>query len=68
MRMSSRGVKPIFCGNLDYDSRQSDIERLFGKYGNVQRVDLKSGEFFPYCCFTTWMLVLEIILKLYGVF
>ncbi|KAL9670583.1 hypothetical protein QQ045_008136 [Rhodiola kirilowii] len=39
--MSSRVVKPIFCGNLDYDSRQSDIEKLFGKYGNVERVDLK---------------------------
>lgn len=42
-KMSSRSARPIFCGNLDYDARQSDIERLFGKYGNVERVDLKSG-------------------------
>ncbi|CAM8901888.1 unnamed protein product [Rhodiola kirilowii] len=46
--MSSRTARPIFCGNLDYDARQSDIERLFGKYGNVERVDLKSGFAFVY--------------------
>lgn len=36
-------MKPIFCGNLDFDARQSDVERLFRKYGKIDRVDLKSG-------------------------
>lgn len=39
-------MKPIFCGNFEYDARQSDLERLFGRYGKVDRVDMKSGEFF----------------------
>ncbi|PIN00205.1 Alternative splicing factor SRp55/B52/SRp75 (RRM superfamily) [Handroanthus impetiginosus] len=43
-----RMMKPIFCGNLDFDARQSDIERLFGRYGRVERVDLKSGFGFVY--------------------
>lgn len=37
-------MKPIFCGNFEYDARQSDLERLFGKYGKVDRVDMKSGK------------------------
>lgn len=37
-------MKPIFCGNLDFDARQSDVERLFNKYGKVDRVDVKSGK------------------------
>lgn len=36
-------MKPIFCGNLDFDARQSDVERLFRRYGKVDRVDMKSG-------------------------
>jgi splicing factor, arginine/serine-rich 4/5/6 len=36
-------MRPVFCGNLDYDVRISEIERLFGKYGRVERVDLKTG-------------------------
>jgi arginine/serine-rich splicing factor 4/5/6 len=32
-------------GNFGYDSRQSDLERLFGKYGKIERVDMKSGLF-----------------------
>lgn len=39
-------MKPIFCGNLDFDSRQSDIERLFRRYGKVDKVDIKSGKIF----------------------
>lgn len=38
-------MRPIFCGNFEYDARQSDLERLFGRYGKVDRVDMKSGEF-----------------------
>ena len=37
-------MRPIFCGNFEYDARQSDLERLFGRYGKVERVDMKSGE------------------------
>ncbi|KAL6965107.1 Serine/arginine-rich splicing factor rs41 [Sarracenia purpurea var. burkii] len=39
---------PIFCGNLDYDARQSEVERLFRRYGRVERVDIKSGFAFIY--------------------
>lgn len=41
-------MRPIFCGNVEYDARQSDIERLFGRYGRVDRVDMKSGFAFIY--------------------
>ncbi|KAK8956548.1 Arginine/serine-rich-splicing factor RSP41 [Platanthera zijinensis] len=41
-------MKPIFCGNFEYDARQSEIERLFSKYGRVDRVDMKSGFAFVY--------------------
>ncbi|CAN6226970.1 unnamed protein product [Urochloa humidicola] len=41
-------MRPVFCGNLDYDVRISEIERLFGKYGRVERVDLKTGFAFVY--------------------
>ncbi|CAL5397917.1 unnamed protein product [Camellia sinensis] len=38
-----RNMRAIFCGNLEYDARQSDVERLFKRYGRVDRVDMKSG-------------------------
>ncbi|KAJ8626445.1 hypothetical protein MRB53_019752 [Persea americana] len=41
-------MKPIFCGNFEYDARQSDLERLFSRYGKVDRVDMKSGFAFVY--------------------
>ncbi|KAL7121248.1 hypothetical protein ACP275_02G171500 [Erythranthe tilingii] len=41
-------MRPIFCGNLEFDARQSEIERLFRRYGKVERVDLKSGFAFVY--------------------
>nr|XP_017258487.1 PREDICTED: serine/arginine-rich splicing factor RS31-like isoform X1 [Daucus carota subsp. sativus] len=41
-------MKPVFCGNFDYEARQSDLERLFKRYGNVTRVDMKSGFAFVY--------------------
>uniref|UniRef100_A0A8R7QK86 RRM domain-containing protein n=1 Tax=Triticum urartu TaxID=4572 RepID=A0A8R7QK86_TRIUA len=44
----SSNMRPIFCGTLDYDARQSEIERLFGKYGRVERVDMKTGFAFVY--------------------
>lgn len=36
-------MKPIFCGNLEHDARPSELERLFKRYGKVERVDVKSG-------------------------
>ncbi|KAI3924583.1 hypothetical protein MKX01_038023 [Papaver californicum] len=41
-------MRPVFCGNFDYETRQSDLERLFSKYGEVERVDIKSGFAFVY--------------------
>ncbi|KAJ9171544.1 hypothetical protein P3X46_014900 [Hevea brasiliensis] len=41
-------ARPIFVGNFEYDIRQSELERLFGKYGRVERVDMKSGFAFVY--------------------
>ncbi|KAM0027179.1 putative RNA recognition motif domain, nucleotide-binding alpha-beta plait domain superfamily [Helianthus debilis subsp. tardiflorus] len=42
-------MKPVFCGNFEYETRQSDLERLFGRYGRVERVDMKSGVRFEKC-------------------
>lgn len=36
-------MRPIFVGNFEYETRQSELERLFSKYGRVERVDMKSG-------------------------
>ncbi|XAR71746.1 hypothetical protein NMG60_11018151 [Bertholletia excelsa] len=41
-------MRSIFCGNIDYDTRQSELERLFRKYGKVDRIDMKSGFAFVY--------------------
>ncbi|KAG6671258.1 hypothetical protein I3843_Q004100 [Carya illinoinensis] len=41
-------MRPIFCGNFEYDARPSDLERLFSRYGKVERVDMKSGFAFIY--------------------
>ncbi|KAL6495456.1 Serine/arginine-rich splicing factor rs41 [Orobanche gracilis] len=35
-------MRPIFCGNLEFGARQSDLERLFRRYGRIDRVDMKS--------------------------
>ncbi|CAD5329030.1 unnamed protein product [Arabidopsis thaliana] len=35
-------MKPVFCGNFEYDAREGDLERLFRKYGKVERVDMKA--------------------------
>jgi arginine/serine-rich splicing factor 4/5/6 len=34
----------VYCGNFEYDARQSEIERLFKEYGRVDRVDMKTGK------------------------
>lgn len=41
-------MRPIFCGNFEFDARQGELERLFRKYGKVERVDMKSGFAFVY--------------------
>ncbi|RWW23472.1 hypothetical protein BHE74_00012224 [Ensete ventricosum] len=41
-------MRPIFCGNFEYDARQSEWECLLGRYGKVDRVDTKSGFAFIY--------------------
>ncbi|KAJ8769796.1 hypothetical protein K2173_007656 [Erythroxylum novogranatense] len=41
-------MRAIFCGNFEYDARQSELERLFKRYGRVERVDMKSGFAFIY--------------------
>ncbi|KAJ8421164.1 hypothetical protein Cgig2_001166 [Carnegiea gigantea] len=40
--------RPIFCGNFEFEARSSDLERLFKRYGRVERVDMKSGFAFVY--------------------
>jgi len=41
-------MRPVFCGNFDFDARQSDLERIFSKYGPIRRIDMKSGYAFIY--------------------
>ncbi|KAL3604246.1 hypothetical protein D5086_005105 [Populus alba] len=41
-------ARPVFVGNFEHETRQSDLERLFSKYGKVERVDMKSGFAFVY--------------------
>lgn len=53
----SGGMRPIFCGNVEYNARQSELERLFRRYGRVDRVDMKSGKprkSWFYVLFLTW--------------
>ncbi|CAN7081699.1 unnamed protein product [Brassica oleracea var. botrytis] len=47
-------MKPVFCGNFEYDAREGDLERLFGKHGKVDRVDMKAGKlFYMFCLLNT---------------
>ncbi|KAK9743197.1 hypothetical protein RND81_03G223800 [Saponaria officinalis] len=41
-------MRPVFVGNFGYDTRQGELDRLFSKYGHVDRVDIKSGYAFVY--------------------
>lgn len=52
-------MKPIFCGNIEFDSRQSDLERLFRRYGRVERVDMKSGKLFFFYNVIICVLILQ---------
>lgn len=33
-------------GNFEFETRQSELERLFSKYGRIERVDMKSGKIY----------------------
>lgn len=61
-------MRPVFCGNFEFDTRQSDLERLFSKYGRVDRVDMKSGTFyylgFSLSCYSSF--VSYVLLGLYS--
>ncbi|XP_039030919.1 serine/arginine-rich splicing factor RS31-like isoform X2 [Hibiscus syriacus] len=41
-------MRPVFVGNFEFETRQSELERLFSKYGRIERVDMKSGFAFVY--------------------
>ncbi|GLU00854.1 hypothetical protein SLE2022_181920 [Rubroshorea leprosula] len=41
-------MRSIFVGNFEYETRQSELERLFSKYGRIERLDMKSGFAFVY--------------------
>ncbi|KAL8162443.1 hypothetical protein V2J09_013932 [Rumex salicifolius] len=41
-------MRPVFVGNFGYDTRQWELERLFLKYGRVDRIDMKLGYAFVY--------------------
>jgi arginine/serine-rich splicing factor 4/5/6 len=30
-------------GNLDFDTRHSELDHLFYRYGRIERIDMKSG-------------------------
>ncbi|KAJ6940572.1 hypothetical protein NC651_006640 [Populus alba x Populus x berolinensis] len=34
---SSGMARPVFVGNFEHETRQSDLERLFSKYGKLER-------------------------------
>ncbi|KAL2892292.1 Serine/arginine-rich splicing factor RS41 [Bienertia sinuspersici] len=44
-------MRAIFCGNLEYDARQSKAEQLFKRYGRVDMVDMKSGTYCISSCY-----------------
>ena len=35
--------RPVFCGNFEYDANVREIERLFERYGRLDRVEMKTG-------------------------
>ncbi|GAB4814071.1 hypothetical protein N2152v2_001117 [Parachlorella kessleri] len=36
-------LPPVYCGNYEYDASERELERLFDKYGRVNRVEYKTG-------------------------
>lgn len=35
--------RPIYVGNFEYDASSREIEKLCEKYGDLERVDMKTG-------------------------
>eukprot|EP00891_Asterochloris_glomerata_P006920 jgi/Astpho2/6920/Aster-01787 len=35
--------RPVFCGNFEYDANPRDVERLFDRFGPIERLDMKTG-------------------------
>lgn len=50
-------MRPIFVGNFEFDTRQSELERFFSKYGRIERVDMKSGIAFFLKDLASWVLI-----------
>lgn len=38
----------LYCGNFEYEASEREVERLFERYGRVERVDMKTGFAFIY--------------------
>ncbi|KAG5616858.1 hypothetical protein H5410_016682, partial [Solanum commersonii] len=55
-------MRPIFCGNFEFETRQPELERLFKRYGKVDRVDMKSGKIVTHVNFLSVPLVLFLTL------
>lgn len=56
-------MRPLFVGNIEYDIRQPELERLFSKYGRIERLDMKSGN--PFVFFSPSSLLILLILLFY---
>jgi hypothetical protein len=35
--------RPIYVGNFEYDATSREIEKLCERYGDLERVDMKTG-------------------------
>lgn len=33
----------VYCGNYEYDATERELERLFERYGRVEKVEYKTG-------------------------
>lgn len=33
----------VYCGNYEYEASERELERLFKKYGRVEKVEFKTG-------------------------
>lgn len=58
-------MRPIFCGNFEFETRQSELERLFKRYGKVDRVDMKSGKIVTHVNFLSVPLFLSNLILLF---
>lgn len=50
---TSPAPRAIFVGNFEYDTRSTDLHRLFAEHGAVSRIDLKRGFAFVFMRDTT---------------